>query len=364
MLGEGDHCRVYREGDRVRKVARHVTAARALAREAAFLARLDSPLAPRLIDHGPGYLVESFVPGVPLQPEDWSGWTPCEQERMRDDLWAFLRSLPEGWIHGDFSPDHLRMENRKLVGVIDFGDVSPGTLDYELRYLPEDLGVQFFRHFCPDPELYRRAHWLSMLDSLGYLRRHPEQRPEIERQLKIQQAEAGTLPQRLFRRAVVADAEELARCINRAYRSGLGWSHEARLLEGPRTSAEQLEEELFRVTSHIETMWSDQGQLLGCVCWERRQSELHLGMLSVLPECQGQGLGSALLARTREQARDWGCSQVRLTVIAQRQELVDYYRRRGFSDTGRRLPFPDDPRVGRPRVELELMEMSQECSPA
>jgi len=363
VLGEGDHCRVYLEGDRVHKVARHAAAARALAREATFLEKCASRLVPRVLDQGPGYLVQSFVAGSPLDAQEWLLWSPYEQDRLRDDLWDFLGSLPRGWIHGDLSPDHLRIENRKLVGVIDFGDVSPGQLDYELRYLPEDLGLEFFRHFCPDPQLYHQAIRFSMLDSLGYLLRHPECQTEIERQLQLQEAEVGALPERMFRQAVVSDAEELAGCINRAYRSGQGWSHEAALLEGPRTSAEELETELFETNCHLESMWSHRGQLLGCVCWERRQRELHLGMLSVLPEFQDQRLGAALLERTHQQARDWQCTQVRLTVIAQRQELVDYYRRRGFSDTGRRLPFPDDPRVGRPRVELELMEMSQDCCP-
>lgn len=358
LLGEGQNSRVFQEGDRVRKVARHPAAARALQREGAFLRRWSSPLAPRVHEWGTDFLVLDYLPGQPLDPDDWSRWSCAEQDRLRQDLWDFLASLPAGWIHGDLSPDHLRIVDRRLSGVIDFGDVSPGELDFELRYLYEDMGRDFFRHFCPDPQLYRRAAYHSMLDSLHSLQRHPQERAGIELQLGWQHEDVGPLPPRLFRQAVMSDCQELCLLINRAYRSGQGWTHEAALLAGARTAVEDLETLLGQPGLHLESLWSGQGRLLGCVCWERRPQELHLGLLSVDPDCQAQGWGAALLERTRQQACRWGCSSLSLSVIAQRSELVEYYRRRGFHDSGKRLPFPTDPKVGSPRRELELMEMS------
>ena len=71
-LQEGEHSRVYRQGAWVRKVAKNDVAARALAREAIFLDRLDPTLpVPRVIEHGPGFLVETYLEGVPLTFPVW-----------------------------------------------------------------------------------------------------------------------------------------------------------------------------------------------------------------------------------------------------------------------------------------------------
>jgi hypothetical protein len=49
-------------------------------------------------------------------------------------------------------------------------------------------------------------------------------------------------------------------------------------------------------------------------------------------------------------ARKHGLAYVEMTVISTRKELVDFYLRRGFSDTGERRPFPyGDERFGSPR---------------
>ena len=52
---------------------------------------------------------------------------------------------PPRLIHADLSPEHLLLDRArgKLVGIIDFGDVSLGDPDYEYLYLLEDLGVPF-----------------------------------------------------------------------------------------------------------------------------------------------------------------------------------------------------------------------------
>ncbi len=360
-LQEGEHSRVYRQGAWVRKVAKNDVAARALAREAIFLDRLDPTLpVPRVIEHGPGFLVETYLEGVPLTFPVWQGWSQPDRARFRSQLWDVLQRLPAGWIHGDLSPDHVLVDPERacLLGIIDFGDASPGQLDYELRYLYEDMGAQFFGHFCSDPTLYRRAAYHSMLDSLRYLQLHPESHEEICQQIHWQQADVGPLPRQLFRQGVFTDAEDLAAMINRSYRSGLGWTHEQQLLDGARVSVEDLEGLIGQPGTHLETLWSDQGRLLGCVCWEHRDDDLHLGMLTVQPEMQQQGWGTVFLDRSRTKGLEWGCKTVSLTVICQRSELIAYYRRRGFRDSGRRLPFPESASVGRPRISLELMEMT------
>ena len=86
----------------------------------------------------------------------------------------------------------------------------------------------------------------------------------------------------------------------------------------------------------------------------------YVGMFSVLPTLQGAGLGRVLLeaceARARAMRRKW----LRLTVITIRGELIAWYERRGFRDTGHREPFPyGNPRFGLPTredLEFEVLE--------
>ena len=56
----------------------------------------------------------------------------------------------------------------------------------------------------------------------------------------------------------------------------------------------------------------------------------------------------------------FGAARIEMTVIAQRDELIAWYERRGYALTGERRPFPaHDPRFGLPRrddLEFVVME--------
>jgi ribosomal protein S18 acetylase RimI-like enzyme len=74
-------------------------------------------------------------------------------------------------------------------------------------------------------------------------------------------------------------------------------------------------------------------------------------MFSVRPDQQGGGLGKAMLAEAESIARDeWACCEMQMTVISIRDELIDWYERRGYRRTGRYSPFPyGDERFGIPK---------------
>lgn len=76
----------------------------------------------------------------------------------------------------------------------------------------------------------------------------------------------------------------------------------------------------------------------------------YLGMLAVKPELQGRGSGRALVAEAERAAAAAGATGMRMTVIAQRPELIAWYERLGYARTGEREPFPyGNPRNGIPR---------------
>jgi ribosomal protein S18 acetylase RimI-like enzyme len=364
VIGEGDHCRVYREGELVRKVAKHKQAALALENEARLLRRLrlQTPI-PRVIETGPGFMVQTYLPGTPLSTELWIGWREPQRELLRAQLWEFLEEFPDEWIHGDLSPDHILVEEEtgRLTGIIDFADATPGDLAYELRFLYEDLGPEFFRHFCADDEaLYITAARHSIADSLRYAREHPDSAQQIEEQIRWQRADLDgrNLTGPLFRKAGWSDIPELAWLINRSYRSTEGWTHEANLLEGDRVDDATLWELLEAPESRMELLLSDDGRLLGSVHLKFEATQAYLGMLTVDPAVQGTGHGRTLLDRAASLARAGGPRRLVLTVIEQRPELVAYYHRRGYRRTGVTYPFPTDPSVGEPLQKLHLLEMA------
>ena len=157
-----------------------------------------------------------------------------------------------------------------------------------------------------------------------------------------------------IRPAVLADVEALRRLVEGAYRgesSRRGWTHEADLLDGQRTDAAMLTDVIGDPDQKIlvaETM----DALVGCVQISRKSIDTaYLGMLTVDPTWQTQGLGKFLIVEAeRFASQQLGARWMEMTVIRQRDSLIDYYRRRGYAATGEERPFPvEDARFGLPR---------------
>ena len=76
-----------------------------------------------------------------------------------------------------------------------------------------------------------------------------------------------------------------------------------------------------------------------------------LGMLAVRPTRQGAGLGKQVVAGAEQWVREhWQSRRMRMTVIAQREELIAWYERRGYRRTGETAPFfYGDERFGLPK---------------
>lgn len=158
------------------------------------------------------------------------------------------------------------------------------------------------------------------------------------------------------------ELEEIAALVNSAYRgetSRVGWTSEAELLGGQRTDAAALRAELAsKPRATILTMRErEAGEIVASVWLEPQEGAVwYLGMLTVNPARQADGLGRALLARAESFAFAAGARTMQLTVIAQRESLIAWYERRGYRPTGESKPFPyGDERVGAPkRDDLRL----------
>lgn len=163
--------------------------------------------------------------------------------------------------------------------------------------------------------------------------------------------------------AAAADAAAITQLLNSAYRgesSKQGWTTEAHLIEGNVRANENTVKEVMQQPGSMMLKHTNDGQqLTGCVNLQQHGHKIYLGMLSVLPYIQGAGIGKQLLQAAEEYAIQTQCNAVYMTVISVRYELISWYQRHGYKDTGERRPFTEDGESGTHLQQLEFMVMEK-----
>lgn len=147
----------------------------------------------------------------------------------------------------------------------------------------------------------------------------------------------------MITKATLQDIPALNILINSAYRgetSKKGWTTEANLLEGKRTNEEELTETILNPKNTI-LKYTENHKIIGSVLLVEKEHQLYLGMLTVSPELQNSGIGKKLLAEAENHAKALGLSSIIMTVISVREELIAWYKRHGYVDTGEREAFPE-----------------------
>ncbi|MDY0986530.1 GNAT family N-acetyltransferase [Flavobacterium sp. CFBP9031] len=147
----------------------------------------------------------------------------------------------------------------------------------------------------------------------------------------------------MITKATIEDIPALTILINSAYRgetSKKGWTTEAHLLEGKRTDEQEMTE-IFLDPKNTILKFTENDKIIGSVLLVEKVHQLYLGMLTVSPELQNSGIGKKLLAEAENHAKSLGLSSIIMTVISVREELVAWYKRHGYVDTGKREAFPE-----------------------
>ena len=147
-----------------------------------------------------------------------------------------------------------------------------------------------------------------------------------------------------YRIAELADAPVVRALIESGYRgesARQGWTNEADLLEGNRTTPEEVAAMIAAPEKRVLLAERD-GTLIGTVSvTDLGDGRAYMGLLCVSPSLQAGGLGSALLSEGEALAiREFGTRVVEGMVLDVRSELIAYYERRGFTRTGELRPFP------------------------
>ena len=154
------------------------------------------------------------------------------------------------------------------------------------------------------------------------------------------------------------DIPELIALINGAYRgegSKKGWTTEADLLDGTRTDEKNLGALINDPNGVLLKCLNEEEKIIGCVNLQKHGSKLYLGMLTVSPELQGGGVGKYLLNAAAEHAKNNACSEIYMTVISVRDELIAWYERHGYNKTGEKKPFPVGASFGIQKQPLEMI---------
>jgi ribosomal protein S18 acetylase RimI-like enzyme len=167
--------------------------------------------------------------------------------------------------------------------------------------------------------------------------------------------------------AGIADIPAITRLLNRAYRgetSKQGWTTEAHLIAGETRTDEANVKQVMEQAGSVFLKYTNEGQqIIGCVNLQHHGNKLYLGMFSVAPGLQGSGIGKQLLQSAEAYATQLHCVSIYLSVISVRTELIQWYQRHGYYDTGERKFFNEDDLTGKHLQPLEFMTMEKVLQP-
>jgi ribosomal protein S18 acetylase RimI-like enzyme len=176
-----------------------------------------------------------------------------------------------------------------------------------------------------------------------------------------------------FRIATAADAPVVVALIEAAYRgpeTAGQWDSESHLLKGPRTNLAEISGLIARSDSRF-VVAEDAGRVIGCALIQQTEVSAlepgasargaYFGMFAIDPAIRAAGLGKRVLAEAEVQAQAaFGAACMVMTVINVREELIDWYQRRGYRLTGRRIPFPFTETSGETTRDFDLVEMRRD----
>lgn len=163
-------------------------------------------------------------------------------------------------------------------------------------------------------------------------------------------------------RAILSDLPNICILVNNAYRgeeAKKGWTFESDFIEGDKRTDEK---DLFLLFSNEKAIFliakNDKEVITGSVYLEVKNKNLYLGMLSVEPTLQGNGIGKLLVSNAIQYGQSLGLKKIQIQVIHLRQELILWYEKLGFIISDKILPFEVPLEFGKPKVPLHFIEMN------
>ncbi len=147
-----------------------------------------------------------------------------------------------------------------------------------------------------------------------------------------------------FRTATLTHIAAVRALVVSAFRgdaSRAGWTTEADLFTDERISEAGVEAKIQRPDSEVIIVLDENETLLGCAELVSQGAVVQIGMVAVSPTSQGRGIGKAPITHLQEVGvGDYKAERMELCVIWTREDVIEFYIRRGFVKTKRLRPFP------------------------
>jgi len=171
----------------------------------------------------------------------------------------------------------------------------------------------------------------------------------------------------VFRQADNKDIDAIVTLVDSAYRgesSRQGWTTEADLLDGRRTFSEEVAE-IISAEHNVILLLEEGDKLLASVQVKKlsgngvEMCSAYLGMFAVAPASQNLGIGKIVIEYAEKFVlENWQCSEMEMTVIQQRVELISWYKKLGYQQTGEVRDFPyGDERYGIPKRDDLVLDV-------
>lgn len=137
--------------------------------------------------------------------------------------------------------------------------------------------------------------------------------------------------------------KEVVDIINLAYRgekTSKSWTTEAHLLGGKRIEDDMLEEILEEKDSKIY-LAKFEDKIVGNIQAKLENGSIFIGLFAVHPDFQSSGVGKRLLEFAEKSSMKlYSADKFIMQVITIRNDLIDFYKRRGYKVTDSFLEFP------------------------
>jgi len=147
--------------------------------------------------------------------------------------------------------------------------------------------------------------------------------------------------------ARTSEAQAINALLNLAYRGERGWTTEANLVDGERSTVSDV---VLLIESSVFLIHKNKNELVACICLQSNGSEVYIGSFAVHPNHQADGLGRAVLSAAEKYAAyELEATQLIMLVLSARDELIAFYERRGYRRTGIVQAYPLHLNVGIPR---------------
>ncbi|KAI8972510.1 acyl-CoA N-acyltransferase [Pilobolus umbonatus] len=136
--------------------------------------------------------------------------------------------------------------------------------------------------------------------------------------------------------------EDAHKVVNLAYRSEGGWTTEKSIVKGERCTLEDIEGFILNNGKPNTLLFAyDNDKVIGTVQiqpWPTT-TDAEIGLFSVHPQYQSRGIGGQLVRRAMDEMKSLGYKNAMMHVLDNRPEILQWYQKLGFKDTGERSPF-------------------------